>query len=62
VTGVQTCALPILFFWISLAQCVGLDADDVIRLYEQKLKVNHARQDGTYSMVHKSEDDNKDIR
>jgi len=51
-----------LFFWISLAQCVGLDAEDVVRLYEQKLKVNHTRQDGVYSMAHKTEDDNKDIR
>ncbi len=51
-----------LFFWISLAQCVGLDAEDVVRLYDQKLKVNHARQDGHYSMASKTEDDNKDIR
>jgi len=35
--------IDMLFFWMSLAQCVGLDADDVVRLYEQKLKVNHAR-------------------
>ena len=53
--------IDMLFFWISLAQCVGLDAEDVFRLYEQKLKVNHARQDGPYSMVHKNEDDNKHI-
>jgi hypothetical protein len=50
-----------LFFWISLAQCLGLDADDVVRLYEQKLKVNHARQDSGYSMTSKTEDDNKNI-
>jgi len=50
-----------LFFWISLAQCLGLDADDVVRLYEQKLKVNHARQDSGYSMTSKTEDDNKHI-
>lgn len=50
-----------LFFWISLAQCLGLDADDVFRLYEQKLKVNHARQDNGYSMAAKTEDDNKGI-
>ena len=53
--------IDMLFFWISLAQCVGLDAEDVFRLYEQKLKVNHARQDGTYSMAHKTQDDNKHI-
>ena len=50
-----------LFFWISLAQCLGLDADDVVRLYEQKLKVNHSRQDGEYSMARKTEDYNKGI-
>jgi hypothetical protein len=53
--------IDMLFFWISLAQSVGLDADDVVRLYEQKLQVNHARQDNAYSMAHKTEDDNKDI-
>jgi len=46
---------------MSLAQCLGLDADDVVRLYEQKLKVNHERQDNGYSMATKTEDDNKDI-
>ncbi len=50
-----------LFFWISLAQCLGMDAEDVMRLYHQKLGVNHARQDGSYSMANKTEDDNKDI-
>jgi hypothetical protein len=53
--------IDMLFFWISLAQCVGLDADDVVRLYEQKLKVNHERQDNGYSMATKTEDDNKGI-
>ena len=51
----------LLFFWISLAQCVGLDAQDVMRLYQQKLGVNHTRQDGNYYMANKTEDDNKDI-
>ncbi len=51
-----------LFFWISLAQCLGLDADDVFNLYQQKLGVNHNRQDKDYSMEHKTEDDNKDIK
>ncbi len=53
--------IDLLFFWISLAQCLGLDAADVMRLYEQKLNVNHARQDGNYSMANKTEDDNKHI-
>ena len=54
--------IDLLFFWISLAQCVGLDADDVMELYRQKLKVNHQRQTDNYSMSGKDETDNKDIQ
>lgn len=54
--------IDMLFFWISLAQCVGLDADDVMELYRQKLAVNHARQDRDYSMAGKTEQDNRAIR
>lgn len=53
--------IDMLFFWISLAQCVGLNADEAFNLYLQKLDVNHARQDGQYSMTAKTEDDNKNI-
>ena len=53
--------IDLLFFWISLAQCVGLDAEDVYNLYLQKLKVNHQRQDGDYAMADKDEADNKGI-
>lgn len=53
--------IDMLFFWISLAQCVGLDADDVVRLYQQKWQVNQNRQDSDYSMATKTEDDNKNI-
>jgi len=53
--------IDMLFFWISLAQCLGLDADDVVALYNQKLGVNHKRQDENYSMAEKTEDDNKSI-
>lgn len=53
--------IDMLFFWISLAQCVGLDAEDAYNLYMQKLMVNHSRQDGGYSMTEKTEDDNKNI-
>jgi len=53
--------IDMLFFWMSLAQCVGLDADDAVRLYEQKLQVNHTRQDQNYSMAAKTDDDNKNI-
>jgi hypothetical protein len=53
--------IDLLFFWISMAQCVGLDAEDVYNLYLQKLDVNHKRQDGGYSMKAKTEVDNKGI-
>lgn len=53
--------IDMLFFWISLAQCAGMDADDAFRIYQQKLQVNHSRQDGDYSMSSKTEDDNKNI-
>ena len=53
--------IDLLFFWISMAQCVGLSAGDVFDLYHQKLKVNHNRQDNGYSMTGKNEADNKSI-
>jgi hypothetical protein len=53
--------IDLLFFWISMAQCLGLNAQDVYELYQQKLKVNHQRQDNNYSMAEKDEEDNKGI-
>lgn len=53
--------IDILFFWVSMAQCLGLSAEDVHNIYLQKLKVNHDRQDGEYSMKNKTEADNKQI-
>jgi len=53
--------IDLLFFWISMAQCVGLSAEDIHKLYLQKLDVNHKRQDGEYSMKTKDESDNKSI-
>ena len=53
--------IDLLFFWVSMAQCVGLDAKDVYDLYLQKLKVNHQRQEDNYAMANKDEGDNKDI-
>ncbi|MBU0718049.1 MAG: dUTPase [Planctomycetes bacterium] len=53
--------IDLLFFWISMAQCVGLSARDVHELYLQKLDVNHKRQDGEYSMKTKDEADNKTV-
>lgn len=54
--------IDLLFFWISMAQCLGLSADDVYDLYRQKLDVNHRRQDNGYSMHGKDESDNKSIK
>lgn len=53
--------IDMLFFWISLAQCLGLDADGVMKLYDQKLSVNHSRQDRGYTMAEKTEEDNRNI-
>ena len=53
--------IDMLFFWISLAQCVGLNADDVFRLYQQKLKINHNRQSNGYTMHGKTEEDNRSV-
>lgn len=46
-------------FLISLAQTVGLTAEDVFSVYEQKNKVNHDRQDSGYDK--KDESDNESI-
>jgi len=54
--------IDLFFFVISMAQCVGLSAEEVFDLYKQKLDVNHARQAGGYSMAHKNEADNRDIK
>jgi hypothetical protein len=53
--------IDLLFFWVSMAQCVGLGAQDVYKLYLQKLKINHKRQDDRYSMTAKDETDNRRI-
>ena len=53
--------IDLLFFWMSMAQCVGLNAEDVYKLYLKKLEVNHRRQDNEYSMTSKNEEDNKAI-
>ena len=53
--------IDLLFFWVSMAQCVGLTAEEVHGLYTQKLSINHKRQDNDYSMKHKDEADNKAV-
>jgi dimeric dUTPase (all-alpha-NTP-PPase superfamily) len=51
--------VDIFHFLISLAQTVGLTADDVFRAYMKKNEINFARQDSGYTV--KDESDNKDI-
>ncbi len=46
-------------FLISLAEVLGMSADDVFDLYTQKNKVNHKRQETGYAV--KDESDNKQI-
>jgi dimeric dUTPase (all-alpha-NTP-PPase superfamily) len=46
-------------FLISLAQVMGMSADDVYEAYLKKNKVNHNRQDSGYSS--KDEDDSRHI-
>ena len=46
-------------FLISLAQVMGMSADDVYEAYLKKNKVNHNRQDNGYS--NKDEDDSRHI-
>jgi len=46
-------------FLISLAQVMGMSADDVYEAYLKKNKVNHYRQDSGYSS--KDEDDSRHI-
>jgi len=38
-------AADILFFWVSICQLLGLEPEDVYRLYSAKLAINHKRQD-----------------
>lgn len=53
--------IDLLFFWVSMAQCVGLAAEEVYELYLQKLKVNRQRQETGYSMTSKDDTDNRQI-
>jgi dimeric dUTPase (all-alpha-NTP-PPase superfamily) len=46
-------------FLISLAQVMGMSAEDVHRLYVEKNQVNHERQDSGYAV--KDESDNKKL-
>jgi len=51
--------VDILHFWMSACQVMGLTPDDVFRIYLEKNKVNHQRQDADYT--EKDEDDCRHI-
>ncbi len=54
-------ATDMLFFWVSICQILGLAPEDVYRLYEKKLGINHNRQDEnrTQSEHSSHEDENR---
>jgi len=37
--------VDLLFFWMSMAQVLGMTAEDVATMYKEKAKVNHQRRD-----------------
>ncbi len=56
-------ATDMLFFWISICQILGLAPDDIYRLYEKKLGINHTRQDENRSQAEHAahEDENRAV-
>ncbi len=55
--------VDMLFFWISICQLLGMDPQDVYRLYAKKLGINHRRQDENRTQTEHAlhEDENRDI-
>ena len=53
--------IDLFFFWMSLAQCVGLTPEDIQLLYLKKHQVNLDRMKQNYSMDGKTEEDNKGV-
>ena len=56
-------ATDMLFFWVSLCQLLGLTPQDIFRLYEAKLGINHRRQDEdrTQAQHANHEDENRQV-
>ena len=56
-------ATDMLFFWISICQLLGMTPDDVYRLYDAKLAINHKRQDEKRSQAEHAghEDENRQV-
>ena len=57
-------AIDMLFFWISICKLLGLDSQDIYRLYGKKLKINHRRQDENRSQAEhaRHEDENRQVQ
>ncbi len=54
--------IDLFFFWMSLAQCVGLTPNMIEDLYYQKLDINHTRQDRGRTMNdEKTEEENRTV-
>jgi hypothetical protein len=56
-------ATDMLFFLVSICQLLGVTPQDLFRLYEQKLGINHNRQDENRSQAEHAthEDENRDV-
>ena len=56
-------ATDMLFFWVSICQLLGLTPEDVYRLYEAKLGINHKRQDEDRTQAEHAdhEDENRSV-
>jgi hypothetical protein len=56
-------AIDMLFFWVSICQLLGLEPQDVYRLYSRKLGINHARQDQdrTQAQHAQHEEENRNV-
>ena len=55
--------IDLFFFWMSLAQCVGLTPDSIESLYYKKLGINHNRQDRGRAMKdEKAEEENRTVK
>lgn len=54
--------VDLLHFLVSLAQCAGLTADDIYKVYLQKNEINFRRQADGYSKETKSDADNRSIK
>ena len=54
-------ATDMLFFWVSICQLLGLQPEDVYRLYGKKLGINHRRQDEDRSQAEHAEHEDENL-